>query len=778
MRKPKAIDRLLNYLGYVKAAPAVTAGSSYDIPYFPHKKTADYLAAFRGWVYACASARSEDLSTIRLRLFKTTNAKTGETEEVTDHEVLSLLRRVNPFTTQRELFEATQAYKDLAGEAFWYLVPGTKLKVEQIWLLRPDWINVIPDQTTFLKHYEYRVPGNEKIIIKPENLIHHKYFNPLDPYRGLSIVGAAALAVDAEVNAEQYNNKFFENSAIPSVVMQTEQKLDETMRKRMREAWNNEYGGKDKAHRMVIMEGGLEVKPFTFAPKDMEFLAGLGFNRDKIMSIFRVPKTRLGITEDVNLANAEETMKMYMRFVVRPLMERIRDTLNEFLLPRYDEDLFFAFDDPVPENEEANNSKYKTLVALGAMTPNEVRQEEGMDAVDGLDNFYIPANLVPITSEVDDADGGGEKKITAPRRKERIIMPPTLATRVRKEIAQKVTDEVVKSIAETFRKSSLEKNTEEIGRTHLTDAQQETMWKATTAKAERFEDRYRSELKSIFARQEKETLDRLEKTQKALSPSDLDKILFVIPEENKAAAAILIPILKEYLDESGNDTLDSLGLSDQVFDTTVATVKEFFAITALKGIKQMNKLTKAKLKEVLALAVKEGQSIPQVTKAIKDVFAAADTVRATKIARTEILRAGNRGTIEAFKQSGVVAGKQWFTALDERVCQWCAPMHGNVISLNDNYFDKGSSFLGKEGGVLNLDYVDVDAPPLHPNCRCVPIPITITRGRSMHQFPKTGDGIEFKTEGETESEVNKRIESEVNKRVGEAVKQIEQEIDG
>ena len=97
---------------------------------------------------------------------------------------------------------------------------------------------------------------------------------------------------------------------------------------------------------------------------------------------------------------------------------------------------------------------------------------------------------------------------------------------------------------------------------------------------------------------------------------------------------------------------------------------------------------------------------------------------AQRIVRTEMSRAIGFAQVEAYKQSGIVYGKKWYTALDERVCPYCRAMQGKTADLNENYFDKGTEFLGDAKSPIKLDYEDVAAPPLHPQCRCDLLPIT------------------------------------------------------
>lgn len=83
--------------------------------------------------------------------------------------------------------------------------------------------------------------------------------------------------------------------------------------------------------------------------------------------------------------------------------------------------------------------------------------------------------------------------------------------------------------------------------------------------------------------------------------------------------------------------------------------------------------------------------------------------RATMIARTEIQIAQNEGRYEGWKQAdeaGFVdptAMKMWVTALDERTCDVCAPLNGELVPWN------------------GLFSIGLEKPIVHPNCRCAMI---------------------------------------------------------
>ena len=123
------------------------------------------------------------------------------------------------------------------------------------------------------------------------------------------------------------------------------------------------------------------------------------------------------------------------------------------------------------------------------------------------------------------------------------------------------------------------------------------------------------------------------------------------------------------------------------------------------------------VKKVLTRAMEEGMSTLEAEKLIRDLKKTTWKTRANLIARTEINRASNAGALESYRQSGVVTKKVWIAAAD--ACPYCMSIHGEVISIEANYYDQGELVPAANApdadGFVN-SYSDVGAPPLHPLC--------------------------------------------------------------
>jgi SPP1 gp7 family putative phage head morphogenesis protein len=115
--------------------------------------------------------------------------------------------------------------------------------------------------------------------------------------------------------------------------------------------------------------------------------------------------------------------------------------------------------------------------------------------------------------------------------------------------------------------------------------------------------------------------------------------------------------------------------------------------------------TRDMLRSTTERALNEGWSSQEMAAEIEASYPFSES-RAEMIARTEIAKADIAGTMEGYRASGIVAGKTWLTAQDDMVSDECRECgEAGIIGLDDN-FPSGE-----------------DAPPNHPNCRCVVLPV-------------------------------------------------------
>lgn len=187
-------------------------------------------------------------------------------------------------------------------------------------------------------------------------------------------------------------------------------------------------------------------------------------------------------------------------------------------------------------------------------------------------------------------------------------------------------------------------------------------------------------------------------------------------------AQSLEPIIYATIVETGRAALAEIGVQAGTYDPFTPAIDSYFKDHSLKVSKDINDETAKQLRATLTEGVKAGESSYELRARIEKVMGVASTMRADRIARTEIARAQGFADIEAWTQSGQVSGKEWYTARDEMVCPYCASLDGQIFGLQENIFSQGDS-LTIDGKTQHYNYEDIPSAPLHVNCRCTLLPV-------------------------------------------------------
>jgi len=724
------IDRIKNYFSpEEKVSITPTSWASSDVSQKP--KTRNYLEAYgeEGWLNAVTNAIAREVGAMGFKLYR---VKQNKTEEVEQHEALDTLYHVNDFMTKTELINLTVVYKKLTGKAFWYVLKEAG-RVKEIYPLRPDYIKIIPEENIedgFVKRYEYQIPGEAKINFEPEEIIYFNQADPLNIRDGVGLGEAAASPIDMTVFAEEWNRNFFFNNAIPNAILSIKGNVPGEQLERFKKEWRNKYQGRKKNSQLAVIGGEAKLEEFGGKARDSAFLEGLEWARDKILAIAQVPKSILGITDDVNRANAEATEWIFAKRVIRPEMEAIVDTLNEFYIKDYGEDLFLDYDDPTPEDKEAK-AKYYEKAWNKWMTTNEIRQDLGLDEVEGGDIMYFPANLLPT---VGDGEEKGFKFATAKPPKKTLSK---YALSQEKRIKQRLfkAREVNKvDQAKNKLKDAITAQLQQVNKPKnkfLETGGKDRYWKMKTEVDRQYEREIEKEIKQLLEELGNETISRIENQK---SPERKKNIWDWIPDREKYEklfAGVSIGVLRQVFAESGDKTLNFMGFGTDL--TFTPPIEKFLDVQSRKFSERSVTTARKTLRKTLAEGVKEGEGAKVLAKRVNESIKSLKRSQAERIARTEVLRASNKATIEAYRQSGVVSGKEWLTSRDARLCDWCAPLDGKIIpdSIDKNFFNKGDQWVVEDpktgnSKTLHLNYDSVGEPPLHPNCRCTTVPVLKT----------------------------------------------------
>lgn len=244
-----------------------------------------------------------------------------------------LMARPNPRDEGTALREALVSYLLVAGNAYAEAVGPVRGRPREIHLLRPDRVRVIGGAGGVPQAYEYRDgQGTRQIPVDPvggrSTLMHLRLFHPLDDWHGLPPLEAAAQAIDQHNAAGAWNKALLDNAARPSGALVYQPRegpavLGDDQFDRLKAEIERQFEGAANAGRPLLLDGGLDWKPLSLTPAEMDWIEGRNAAAREIALAFGVPPQLVGVPDAQTYANyAEARLALYEDTVV-PLAQQV-----------------------------------------------------------------------------------------------------------------------------------------------------------------------------------------------------------------------------------------------------------------------------------------------------------------------------------------------------------------------------------------------------------------------------------------------------------------------
>ena len=301
-----------------------------------------------------------------------------------NHPLALLLAQPNPEQSGTEWLETLYGGLQTAGNAYAEAV-GDEMPVE-LWTLRPDRVKVVPGRAGWPEAYEYSVDGRSLRIGRQADgwmpVMQLKLFHPTDDHYGFSPLEAAASAIDVHNASSAWNKALLDNAARPSGALvygaKDGERLTAEQFEALRAQLDEAHAGTMNAGRPMILEGGLDWKPMSWTPADMDFIAGKHAAAREIALAFGVAPQLLGIPGDATYANYREANAAFWRGTVAPLARKTAAALTGWLGGRFPGARIEADLDGVPALQPERDALWARLEAASFLTIEERRRMAGV----------------------------------------------------------------------------------------------------------------------------------------------------------------------------------------------------------------------------------------------------------------------------------------------------------------------------------------------------------------------------------------------------------------
>ena len=598
-----------------------TAISMMEVP--PGWSYEAYLKVYGevGWLFAANNLISESVAEVNWNLYNKDNGQQGDLVE--NHPLIDMFAYVNPFQTKYQFLQLLQLYIGLVGEAFIVLNFNRLGVPAEMWLAPPQFMSIATSRETYISHYVYR-RGTAGMRLEVPEVIHIMNPNPYNPYRGIGTAQSIGVDLDSEKHASAYQNRLFYNDATPGLIIEYPEIPETKERDKIRTEWNEIHQGWRNARKTGFLWGGAKANTIALTNRDMEYWRLRKLNREVIMGAYRIPTSMLGVEGPGSRARVEADELVFAKHVVKPALTRIKEALNEQLVPLYDDGFMLNFDDPVPENREAIINEVKELYPIGVYTLQESRVMLGKDAEPAPGETFAAPPAPPMGLAAKEARHAA------------------LVNRA------------------------------------FTEEQKEVRWRLYADHAEENEKLFKKLFKKLWFEQMDSVLEQYATTGETL---DIDAAAGVWEAAVKPMITEIYQAAFALATEGGELAPAHRQVEPGLLDQAAL---EWIATRSLSMAQMVNGTTYEELRAALAAGFEEGESMPQLTRRIRHYYQNGYERRATLVARTETIAASNEGALQGYESEGITKA-EFYAALDERTCEDCMQYHGSVRAINETH---------------------------------------------------------------------------------------------
>ena len=289
----------------------------------------------------------------------------------------------DPESNTYELIHQMMSSMALHGNSYIHIDRDSRGNMIGLVPLHPYQMQVMPTGDQVGRKYLHL--GND---VDRENMLHTRWFTPPQSLVGISPLNQTRNLIGLSIAMDRHLAQFYGEGGTPSSVLETDGKLTLDQARVLQGTWEATHR---RHRRPAVLSDGLKWRAITSSAADMEMIATREQLIRDIARIFRIPAHLIGATGDgQTYQNVEQGSLNFLIHTIAPWIRRIEISLSK-LLPE-GEDLTFDTSSLLRVDALTRAKVNELNIRMGARTPNEVRQIEGMEPYDGGDQFVQAMN--------------------------------------------------------------------------------------------------------------------------------------------------------------------------------------------------------------------------------------------------------------------------------------------------------------------------------------------------------------------------------------------------
>lgn len=348
-------------------------------------------------VFSCVNLLASVIASLPLKLYKIDSD--GSVNEANKNPLYWLLSFMpNKYQTAYEYWLYNMECILLRGGFVSWINRGTTGKIFGLIPLHPDTITreFSADGKILFSGLAEWGPGKYlKFEKTPQEQFFWSNYRTLDGLNPVSPIKYAAESISLALTAEEHGARTFANDAVPPLIISMPEKLSPEHLQNLAKMWK--VGGTGSNYGMPrFMDGGAKLERLKMSNEDAQYFETRRFQKEDICGIFRVPPSMIGDTQRAQgWSTLEQKNSDFLTYTLSPYLTNIEQSVQRSLIPPSEwGNTYSDFDTKSLMRADINSrtSYYKAMKEIGALNPNEIRAEEGLNKRPGGDEYTISSN--------------------------------------------------------------------------------------------------------------------------------------------------------------------------------------------------------------------------------------------------------------------------------------------------------------------------------------------------------------------------------------------------
>lgn len=267
-------------------------------------------------VFACVSILADDLAKLPIHTYY----GDGDRTKGMKHPVAELLyTRPNHLMSAFTLKQTLQMHVGLYGNAFAFIDWGNDGFPKAIWPLEPSSTVPYLDVKTGRLTYQTQTLQGETITLQPSDVLHFKTM-ARDGIVGKAPWRTLVNELRGQNSTKEFISNFYKNGTLVSGVLQTDSKINQEAKDKLRKDFASRYASPDNAGKTVVLDMGLKFQTIGMQLDQAQFIETQKFGINEVAKVYRVPPHKLAQLDRATYANTEAMGLEYIKSTLLPIL--------------------------------------------------------------------------------------------------------------------------------------------------------------------------------------------------------------------------------------------------------------------------------------------------------------------------------------------------------------------------------------------------------------------------------------------------------------------------